>query len=40
MVHSPYSTLAAQQDSNKRAAQDLAERIRLDLGVWFRQHEQ
>ena len=29
----------AQQDADKRAAQDIAERIHLDLGVWFRQHK-
>ncbi|HEY4077719.1 MAG TPA: LPS assembly lipoprotein LptE [Rhizomicrobium sp.] len=39
VVQSPYATLSAQQDSTKRAAQDMAERIRLDLGVWFRQHQ-
>jgi LPS-assembly lipoprotein len=39
VVQSPYATLSAQQDSSKRAAQDMAERIRLDLGVWFRQHQ-
>ena len=33
---SPYSTLAAQQDADARAAQDMAERIRLDLAAWFR----
>jgi LPS-assembly lipoprotein len=33
---SPYSTLAAQQDADNRASQDMAERIRLDLGAWFR----
>ena len=33
---SPYATLAAQQDADKRSAQDMAERIRLDLGAWFR----
>lgn len=33
---SPYATLAAQQDSDKRAAQDLAERIRTDLAAFFR----
>jgi hypothetical protein len=38
-VQSPYATLAAEQDSSKRAAQDMAERIRLDLGVWFRRHK-
>jgi LPS-assembly lipoprotein len=36
VVNSPYASLVAQQDANKRAAQDMAERIRLDLGVWFR----
>jgi LPS-assembly lipoprotein len=39
VVQSPYATLVAQQDSTKRAAQDVAELIRLDLGVWFRQHK-
>lgn len=36
VVQSPYATLISQQDATQRAAQDLAERIRLDLGVWFR----
>jgi LPS-assembly lipoprotein len=36
---SPYSTLAAQQDADMRAAQDMAERIRLDLGAWFRRRK-
>ena len=36
VVQSPYATLNAQQDSSKRAAQDMAERIHLDLGAWFR----
>ena len=36
VVQSPYATLAGEQDSSKRAAQDMAERIRLELGVWFR----
>ncbi len=36
VANSPYATLAAQQDSDKRAAQDIAERIRIDLGVFFR----
>jgi LPS-assembly lipoprotein len=40
VVNSPYATLTAQQDSTKRAAQDVAERIHLDLGVWFRTHKQ
>ncbi|HJW39941.1 MAG TPA: LPS assembly lipoprotein LptE [Rhizomicrobium sp.] len=30
-----YGTLAAQQDADKRAAQDIAEHIRLDLNVYF-----
>src|SRR5882672_4992791 len=34
VVTSPYATLAAEQDSSKRAALDVAERIHLDLGVW------
>lgn len=33
---SPYATLAAQQDSDKRAAQDIAERVRTDLAAFFR----
>jgi LPS-assembly lipoprotein len=37
VTSSPYATLAAQQDSDKRAAQDIAERIRLDLAAFFRQ---
>ena len=39
VVNSPYATLTAQQDSSKRAAQDMAERIHLELGVWFRNHK-
>jgi LPS-assembly lipoprotein len=39
VVNSPYATLTAQQDSSKRAAQDMAERIHLELGVWFRKHK-
>lgn len=30
-----YGTFAAQQDADRRAAQDIAERIRLDLNVYF-----
>ena len=30
-----YGTLAAQQDADIRAAEDIAERIRLDLNVYF-----
>ena len=33
---SPYATLSARQDSDKRAAEDIAQRLRLDLGVYFR----
>ena len=39
VANSPYATLAARQDSDKRAAQDLAQRIGLDLGVYFRRHK-
>ena len=39
VVQSPYATLTAQQDSAKRAAQDVAERIHLDLGAWFRKQK-
>ena len=39
VVQSPYATQVAALDSSKRAAQDIAERIHLDLGVWFRQHK-
>jgi len=35
VVNSPYSTLIGQQDAYKRAADDVAQRIRLDLGVFF-----
>jgi LPS-assembly lipoprotein len=33
----PYSTLIAQQAADKTAAQDMAERLRLELGVFFEQ---
>jgi LPS-assembly lipoprotein len=36
VVASPYATLAAQRDADRRAAEDMAERIRLDLGAYFR----
>jgi LPS-assembly lipoprotein len=32
---SPYSSLVVQQDADRRAADDLAERIRIDLGAYF-----
>ena len=38
VAQSPYATLVAEQDANKRAAQDIAERIRLSLGAWFRRN--
>jgi LPS-assembly lipoprotein len=34
---SAYSTLMARQDAQRRAAKDIAYRIRLDLGVYFSQ---
>ena len=38
VVQSPYATQAAAQDSSMRAAQDMAERIQLELGAWFRRN--
>lgn len=38
VVESPYATLMAAQDSSKRAAMEMAERIQLDLGAWFRRN--
>ena len=35
----PYATLSARQDANLRAAQDIAQRLRLDLGVYFRRNK-
>lgn len=35
VAQSPYSSLTGQQDAEKRAAQDIAEHIRIDLGVHF-----
>jgi hypothetical protein len=32
--------LSAQQDAQKRAAQDLSQRIQLDLGVFFARRKQ
>ncbi len=40
VVASPYATLSAEQDAQKRAAQDLSQRIQLDLGVFFARHKQ
>ncbi len=39
VANSPYSTVAAQEDSDTRAADDLAERIQLDLGVFFHRRD-
>lgn len=35
VVQSPYATLVSQKDAQRRTADQLAERIRLDLGVYF-----
>ncbi len=35
VLASPYATLAVQQDADKRAADDIADRIRIDLAVFF-----
>ena len=37
VLSSPYATLAVQQDANKRAADDIADRIRIALAVYFAQ---
>jgi LPS-assembly lipoprotein len=37
VLSSPYATLVAQQDSDKRAADDIADRIRIALTVYFAQ---
>ena len=37
VLTSPYATLAVQQDADRRAAEDIADRIRIDLAVWFSQ---
>lgn len=39
VVQSPYATLIGAQDSSKRAAQQMAERIQLELAAWFRRHK-
>jgi LPS-assembly lipoprotein len=35
VVASPYATLVAQQDAQKFGARDIADRVRIDLGVYF-----
>lgn len=37
VLASPYATLVAQQDADRRAADDIADRIRIDLAVFFAQ---
>jgi LPS-assembly lipoprotein len=37
VLTSPYATLAVQQDADRRAAEDIADRIRIALAVWFAQ---
>ena len=37
VLSSPYATLVAQQDADRRAADDIADRIRIDLAVFFAQ---
>jgi LPS-assembly lipoprotein len=39
VVASPYATLVSQQDAQKFAAKEVADRIRIDLGVWFLKHD-
>ncbi len=35
VVQSPYATLVAQRDADRRSAREIAERIRIDLGLYF-----
>jgi LPS-assembly lipoprotein len=37
VLSSPYATLVAQQDADRRADDDIADRIRIDLAVFFAQ---
>jgi len=37
VLSSPYATLVAQQDADRSAADDIADRIRIDLAVFFAQ---
>ena len=37
VLGSPYATLSVQQDADRHAAQDIADRIRIDLAVHFAQ---
>jgi LPS-assembly lipoprotein len=38
VVTSPYATLVAQQDAQKRGATDIATRIQLELAAYFAKH--
>ena len=38
VVSSPYATLIAQQDAQRRGAQDIASRIQLDVAAYFERH--
>jgi LPS-assembly lipoprotein len=38
VVTSPYATLVAQQDAQKRGAADVANRIQIDLAAYFANH--
>lgn len=40
VVSSPYSTLVAQQSAQKTASQDVAQRLQIDLAIYFNQHPQ
>jgi LPS-assembly lipoprotein len=37
VLPSPYATLVGQQDADRKAASDVADRIRIDLAVYFAQ---
>ena len=38
VVTSPYATLVAQQDAQRRGAQDIADRISIELSAYFDKH--
>ena len=38
VVTSPYATLVAQQDAQKRGAEDIASRIQIDIAAYFERH--
>ena len=39
VASSPYATVVAERDANDRAANDVAERIRTELALYFRHAE-